>query len=417
MSLSWHNESLLVGQSNGKMCQFSSSSGVCGTNKLIFPRFETSWDMGADEVVKSISMKSKEPVVITLPAGRTSFKFLELKDVGCVEDSPHHDSVVVAMASSPNGKLLATGTVTGNVHVWERQEGIGFKQLGPSKILHSDAVSSLCFTSDSSMVFSCGLDGSFFTTLVTEPTYVKPSTKTMKLTENPPNDHTFTTFTSETETWLYHREEKALELLRFANKDNVASLKGTLAEVKAKHAALLRENEERSDLEKMDISEFVVDVSGRDDLVSENESKAEALHEAYLRSNSFNELLAARVKTCVDSMESNSRLVLPIKDTDKSSCVTSFGVRKYSAEETAELSRVMLLRAIEVRMQEAQGGLVSKVHGNKRRCAWSSSMLGMPETTEWMALEGVRWPCEDVVQMLADREEARLAANVNAENG
>ena len=69
-----------------------------------------------------------------------------------------------------------------------------------------------------------------------------------------------------------------------------------------------------------------------------------------------------------------------------------------------------LLRAIEVRMQETQGGVVSKVPSGKRRCAWSSSMLGMPETTDWMALEGMRWPCEDVVQMLAEREEARLAA-------
>ena len=297
-------------------------------------------------------------------------------------------STIVALASSPNGKLLATGTVSGSVFVWERQEGIGFQQLGPSQVLHSDAISSLCFSSDSSMILSCGLDGSFFVSLVAEATFVKPDTKTMKLTENPPSDHTFTTFANELETWLHHREEKALELLRYVNKDNLASLEVALAEVKAKHAALLQENEERSDLEKMDISEFVVDVTGRDDIVTGNENKAKELHDAYLRSNSLNELLAARVKDlCVDSMESNSRPVLPIKDTAESSSVTSLGVRKYSAEETADLSRVKLLRAIEVRMQETQGGVVSKVPSGKRRCAWSSSMLGMPETTDWMALE------------------------------
>ncbi len=418
VSLSWHHDSLLIGQSNGKMCQFSSSSGLCGTNKLLFPRYETSWDMGDDQVVTSAYIKSKEPVVVTLPAARTFFKFLELKDVGYVEASVNHDGIIVAVASSPNGKLLATGTVNGTVYVWERVDGVGFQQLGPSKVLHADAISSLCFSGDNSMVLSCGLDGSFFMTLVSEATFIKPNMKTMKLTENPPNDHTFTTFTNELETWLYHREGKALELLRFVNKDNLASLEVALAEVRAKHAALLQENEARSDLEKMDISEFVVDVSRRDEIVSSSENKAKELHEAYLRSNSLNELLAARVKNmCIDSMEANSRPVLPIKDTDKSSSVTSFSVRKYSAEETAQLSRVMLLRAIEVRMQETHGGVVNKVPSGKRRCAWSTSMVGIPETIDWIALEGVRWPCEDVVKMLADREESRLAASAKKQKG
>jgi hypothetical protein len=72
---------------------------------------------------------------------------------------------------------------------------------------------------------------------------------------------------------------------------------------------------------------------------------------------------------------------------------------------------VRLLRAIEIRTQETQaGGVVTKVPSGKRRCAWSTSMAGMPETTEWVALEGVRWPCEDVVQMLADRAAAEEAA-------
>lgn len=410
-SVLWHGDSLLVFDSSGTTSQFSSGSGFCGTNKLVFPRYETSWSVGGS-VVASAFMKGKSPAVVVLAANSTTFGFFELSSVDSVAKSPKHASTIVSIAASPNGTYLACGCINGALYVWERSSGGDFTLVGDKEqLLHSDAVSSLCFSADSSLVFSCGLDGSYFVYKVKEAGFLKPDTKVMKLTENPPTDHQFTTFANEAETWIEKKQVKAIELLRFHKKDDLAALQSTLDEIRKKHQGLLAENDERSDLEKMVLSEFTVDVKARDSILEENQKAVQNLYSSYERSNSLNELLAARVRAmCVDSMGATSRPLLPILDKAKSSVVTNLALRKYSEEEQTTYERARLLRNIEIRSQETQGAQVTKVPSGKRRVAWSTSMAGMPETTEWIALEGARWPCEDVVKMLADRKEAEEAA-------
>lgn len=410
-SVLWHGDSLLVFDDSGTTSQFSSGTGFSGTNKLVFPRYETSWNVGGS-VVGSAFMKGKSPSVAVLTANSSTFSFFELSSVDSMVKSSTHSSVIVSIAASPNGAYLACGCVNGALYVWERSSGGAFNLVGgKEQLLHSDAVSSLCFSTDSSLVFSCGLDGSYFVYKVKEAAFMKPDTKVMKLTENPPHDTQFTTFANEPETWIEKKQVKAVELLRFHKKDDLAALQSTLEEIRKKHQDLLAENEERSDLEKMDLAEFTVDVKARDSILEDNDKAVQGMYSSYERCNSLNELLAARVKSmCVDSMEATSRPVLPILDEAKSSVVTSLALRKYSEEEQANYDRAKLLRNIEIRSQETQGAQVTRVPSGKRRVAWSTSMAGMPESTEWMALEGSRWPCEDVVQMLADRKEAEEAA-------
>jgi WD40 repeat protein len=76
-----------------------------------------------------------------------------------------HSDVVVCAALSYNEKYLATGCVDGSVYVW------GFSAMGLSKKsfrlvskaqFHSEAVVSLGFSVDSSLLYCCGADGSFF---------------------------------------------------------------------------------------------------------------------------------------------------------------------------------------------------------------------------------------------------------------
>ena len=150
-------------------------------------------------------------------------------------------------------------------------------------------------------------------------------------------------------------EDQGGELLRFHKKDDLAALQSTLEEIRKKHQDLLAENEERSDLEKMELSDFTVDVKAKDTITEESNRAVQDMYSSYERCNSLNELLAARVRAmCVDTMESTSRSVLPILDEAKSSVVTSLALRKYTEEEQAVFERAKLLRNIEIRSQETQ---------------------------------------------------------------
>jgi WD40 repeat protein len=330
-ALTWHGDSLLVADTKGTLSQFSSSNGVAGTNKLTFPRVETAWSVGDVNVVAATLAKAKVPEVVVLPASSNTFSFFSLGDVTKVTTGPAHESAIVSTAMSGSGTHLACGCVSGALYVWQRDAGdpAGWK-LVAQEYVHADAVSSVCFSADSSLVFSCGIDGSYFVYKVKEAVYLKPDTKVMKLSESPPADVEFTTFANMPDTWMSKREAKAVELLRFQNRDNLDVLEKSLEEVREKHRALLAENDARSDLEKMELSEFVVDVQARDGLVEQNAASTSELFTAYRRSNALNELLAARVRAmCVDTMDSTSRPVLPILDKSKSAVVTSLAQRKY----------------------------------------------------------------------------------------
>ena len=148
--------------------------------------------------------------MVVLTANSSTFSFFELSGVDSVATSPKHDSIIVSIAASPSGNYLACGCVSGALYVWERGNGGAFTLVGENhRMLHSDAVSLACFSADSSLVISCGIDGSYFVYKVKDAGFLNPDTKVMKLTENPPNDHQFTTFANEQECWIDEKKVKA----------------------------------------------------------------------------------------------------------------------------------------------------------------------------------------------------------------
>jgi hypothetical protein len=65
-----------------------------------------------------------------------------------------HDAVAVAVAFSPDGALLASGHVDGNVHLWDMAQG----QELPCRLRHEAGVACVAFSPDGGTLASGGLD-------------------------------------------------------------------------------------------------------------------------------------------------------------------------------------------------------------------------------------------------------------------
>jgi len=124
-----------------------------------------------------------EIVLFTPDSGRliTSCNSNELlvwnvADGGLLARLPGHDSNVIAAAISPDGRRIASGTVSGHIHVWNADSYTCERTL----IGHTAAVSSLVFRDDETLA-SGSLDGTvrFWSNTATEPLAVLPDIRGM----------------------------------------------------------------------------------------------------------------------------------------------------------------------------------------------------------------------------------------------
>ena len=408
----FEGSSLFVSGSDGQFHKFPTATAMTAS-AITFPLPEFSWECGLSKSFSSAILKNTEPTIIAIGEESTSFNHFETGAKKDFSQSGEHDSIIVCCAASPNGKFVATGCVDGSLYIWEKLNMNKFELI--NKIhLHSDAVITMSFTTDSSLLYSCGIDGSTFLSTVAEAGRVKNDAKLMKLNDKATSDEEFLNSSPDPEsrTWLKDKEEKVLVLMKIENAARVDGIKSSLDKIAEKQAVLLEENEKRDDLERMDVSEFVIDIKGRDNLIVNNEAESDTLRSSFHSMNLWNELSAARAKkTCWDSMDMQARPVYPLLGSNSSGMfVTSLSVRKYTAEESNILEKVIRLRSIEARCQQAESGIVSKLPGGKSRCAWSTAVQGCPAVTSWVAMDGARWPCEDIVQMLVDKEIAEAEA-------
>jgi WD40 repeat protein len=412
----WYGDTLVVCDSTSKMNQFSAANAQLMTNKISYPISVSNWDMNVEDVIGSVLLGGgNDCSVIAYGTAEASFNSVDMASLEDVATSLIHDNVIVSMCASCDGKHIAAGCLDGGVYVWLRK-GMNQFQLVKRFNAHSDAVLCLCFSTDSSTVLSCGSDGSIGILGVHPGNRdIKSDTKVMKAVKDDVADKDFHNKTPNPAslTWLQEKEANILERSKFENKENIKVIMSSLQEISAKHQKLLEENEKLTDLEKLDQADFVVDIAGRDRLISENEEGALGVHNAYTKANLWNELVASRIKQAFwDSMEMPSRPLLPIASDAKRIIITAFGVRKVMEEELISLEKIKTIRGIEVRSMQANGGVVCTLPNGKKRVTWSKSVAGFPETTSWIALEGARWPCEDIVDMLEERKRRELEGDV-----
>ena len=408
-SCEFEEDKLYVGSADGYMHIFTTSTYSSG-GPLAFPEPDSSFNLSRSTLSGAALLRGSEMIAIGFTAGATNFSSVELSSPDDLGDSNPHTSLVVCFSVSANGKFVATGCVDGSVYIWHQGKGGGLNKfvLLNKLDLHADAVVSITFSADSSLVFSCSIDGSIFISTVAENRQLKADIRPMKINERSSVDGMFNNLEQPANTlpWIVEKEANELAALKIEHTPDTDSILEALAQLSSKHKKLLYDNNARTEIEQLPHKEFVVDVAGRDSLVAVNEASADKLRLEYNNMNMWNELTAARVRnTAWDSMDMHSRVILPIVSENPFLAQHSMPVRKYTAAESDRLDKVRRMRCIEIRAQETHAeGITSKMPSGKSRVAWSTAVQGSPEITSWIALDGARWPCEDVVQMLNDKE-------------
>lgn len=418
-SLIWNGPSICICASNGSVFKFAieamNASEVSAD--LIYPTPQMSFTPPGQQqplaLIQSHLLNSD--TLVGIAAGSSFLLTVSLKQdaqasIVVVPGSSHSDALIV-LAKCPNNKFLATGCADGSIHVWRVEKEISFSLVNRMD-LHTGPIVNLAFSSDSSLLFSASADGSYFLSNVEKSTMNEPVI--MKLNEMGTTDPEFITPMADSSmTWMEQKRERLDQELKEKNSSKSSSVDAAISELSIRLHSLLDENADRSDLEKMDRAEFVVDLTGQESINEENERRVAFVRNSYFKLNAWNELIAARVRqTCWDSMAAQSRCLLPLLDDvqNESFSVSSMPVRKCSEEEILSLERVKRLRAIEVRSQQKDSqGSVTKLPSGKSRCTWSKSIQGCPEVVSWISFDGARWPCSDVIEMIAEREKEDAA--------
>jgi WD40 repeat protein len=312
-----------------------------------------------------------------------------------------HDNYTISTAVSSDHQFFATGSVDGTVYIWN----VASNSLITKNHLHKDSVIGLVFSQDSSLLLSCSIDGSIFVLGVTRP---HGATRHKSV----PSDETYSpgiTYINDGTTWLEQRNYQYKITLEKRYEIKKTSILTTVGDITSRLNSMIRRNTEKDELEKMERSEFVVDVTSRDGILGERKQNIEKLKNAYDDAVLCNELIAARLRNNFwDTMEAKSTILLPLTIKDESIhvyTVASIPVRKLTDDERGVLDKIKLMRAIEVRSQRASDlGSVTKLGCGQYRIGWKTAVHGCPGSITWIHNEGERWPCANFITILTDLE-------------
>ncbi|CAM9308631.1 unnamed protein product [Ectocarpus sp. 4 AP-2014] len=362
------------------------------------PFFAVSADMRVLQVLPALPEKG---IPSTLADGGEPKALLPLDTLEA------HQKGVAVMAASPDGRFMATGGADGLVCLWMVYENQ--VELLNSALVHAGPVTSLAFATNSAILFTTSLDATVFGLALEglqEGSEAQPPPVVATLERLADRRAAAQKMQGgiverlDGETW---RKESAAEVGDNANIELDAVGKAqrkVVGEFKERLARIIEKNETLPELEKMERSEFVVDVAGRDRKVAANEAAAKKLGEDIRTRNLGKELIASRIKIeCWDSMEVQKKQVWRIQPDGV--FVENFAIRRRSPEELALINKVKQMRALELR--DVRRGTYSASR------AWSGLLDEVPSDISWMVNEGRLVPVVDVVQAL--RDEAAGAEN------
>lgn len=258
-----------------------------------------------------------------------------------------HDTEVISISRCIQGGTIACGCADGSIYIWK----VSFY---PGRIsativnkyrVHSAAVISLEFSIDSSMLLSCAADGSALLTYVDKMHSLKkdPRISSIKISEEVVRDSIFAEESQHQDSrlWMDVHRDNLIVTIRDKFGGTLGSVKDALSNLREKLDRLLENNSKCDELEKMDVEEFVVDVSGRELRMSNNEIAANEVRRQYAEMSLKNELLSARIRQAYwDINEVQSRCILSIsEDSSKGPIVWSFPIKRYTDIDVTRLER------------------------------------------------------------------------------
>lgn len=338
-----------------------------------------------------------------------------------------HDDIAVCCTHAFNGKYFVVGCANGTISIWKTDSEPGEVTLANTLSLHQGGIVSLAITADSSFLLASATDGAIFVISLdkgSSPTkgairqaMMKPTSlarQSSSLTEHkakvvaptgddqPPSEVT----------WAEQKELDKSKELKAQYKFKMLGIGAAISDISSRLDAMLHRNEKMTDLEKLELSEFVVDTVRKDLLLAANAQAVNQTQNMYAERNTHNELLAARVRMkCHDPMEKQASYLLPFAQRGTDLQVSSFSIAKYTADQTDLLSKIKRQRAVEIRTLKAENlGTIKRIPGTGSslpgggvyRCAWTTAINGCPPTLSWIFNDGTRWPVyENISDLLS----------------
>eukprot|EP01034_Spumella_vulgaris_P023933 gene23933-30217_t len=443
----------------GTLCVFCASGSIYTfeTNQaMTAPLLKRQFESGIEGITGALVSSSNTDQVIILSNSNSIYTFpmrsLNADSEAMNSDYKSFDQSDIALCASfaPSGKYFATGSLDGSVHVWKivSSESYGIV-LANKMILHKGAVVSMAFSVDSSLLITCGVDGSTFVVTLDKPSTLKGagmptmSTKSNLFQESEApsllaavSSHKDPAHSNMT--WLEIREQDRLRELKSQQKFKSMGIVAAVGEIAHRLNVLITQNGERTELEKLPRSAFVIDIKRMEELCTSRVVKAKEMADLYKQRNIYNEAIAARVKAiCWDRMEVNAGCLVPFSSvvgeggtpfspkattaapadssatTTKSSidAVYSFSIPKLTATNEVTYGKVKRMRAIEMRAQRASSlGVVQRIAGkNCYRTGWQTTLKGCPQTISWIFNDGTKWPTYENIDNLLTADKVVVA--------
>mmetsp|Transcript_8426 Transcript_8426/g.8375 ORF Transcript_8426/g.8375 Transcript_8426/m.8375 type:complete len:1737 (-) Transcript_8426:378-5588(-) len=447
----WNGRIFWIGCQNGLLCSFNPSRGQKKERNESNPH--ASWETNLPSITSMCSANKGEFLVMTSLSndlltilsvqsesnssthssvfGESSLKFRNPSKA-----STSHRDMVVCVASAPNSTYVAAGCVDGSVHLWSIISGD--IKLAAKAILHRQAVLSLSFSADSSLIMSCGADGSVFFSTVNVPArlFFKAALGDSKFYEKVTSGDEQKAMAGRqasfiapkvleapseviiSETWFEAERAEALEELKKRSAIKVSEVFGAVEDISFRLKSILDRNNGRSEeMEKVDRTDLVVDLDGRDRTYLENEKLLDSTRNLYSMRNLWNEVNASRVREiCWDSMETHERQILPFNGS-VTNFVSSFSIQGSSNEEKKRIEIIKRLRGVEIRSQRAHHQGISQrlpTFEASIRTSWAKSISGFSSSISWIANDGSRWPSQNVVATLLRKEKGEDPLEVKA---
>lgn len=415
-SMTWVDNILYLFCENGDILLYQ-------TRDVEIPQLKHRMECGLCDIVEGSLTASTTSVVVLSNSPQMHICSLQsINDEQVQFRAFDHSDIVVVTSHAPNGRYFATGCVDGSVYVWkidvDTEEVSQANKLKP----HADAVSALVFSSDSSMLMTTGIDGSCFVLTLDKPTTKGPnrngSIKASFMQEEgpqylseilpekplvPEKEQNHQQQQQQQLTWMEQKELEKAKDLKSRHKFKAMGISAAINEIGQRLRVLIAQNDERTELERMERSEFVIDVKRQEELVLGNNETVSLMRRLYKQKNLCDELRAARIRSkCWDQMEVKAVALLPLFPTADASLkqgVTTFSIQKYTTAQLATLNKVKRLRGMEVRAQRSEEhGAVSRISGTPYyRCAWFTALAGCPQSVSWISNDGTRWPISDKV--------------------
>ena len=154
------------------------------------------------------------------------------------------------------------------------------------------------FSSDSSFLLTCGIDGSCFIVsidkpLATDRALIRGSLakgeEPKYITELVPEPHLLK-LEEESATWVKLKKIDEERDLKSKYKFKAMGISGAISEISSRLNVLVETNLQRNELEILDRSEFVIDVKHREEIVTNNTESVVSLRNSYKNTILCNEL-------------------------------------------------------------------------------------------------------------------------------